>query len=78
MYIKNTPTIEYLSESVFKNFVSFEADKVVLKDSCPKELAIIFYYMEPSDIRVVYEMSILSVNVVISLISMLLSNGKWI
>ena len=57
MYIKNTPTIEYLSESVFKNFVRFEEDKVVLKDSCPKELAIIFYYMEPSDIRVVYEMS---------------------
>ena len=57
MYIKNTPTIEYLSESVFKNFVRFETDKVVLKDSCPKELAIIFYYMEPSDIRVVYEMS---------------------
>ena len=57
MYLKNTPTIEYLSESVFKNFVRFEEDKVVLKDSCPKELAIIFYYMEPSDIRVVYEMS---------------------
>ena len=57
MYLKNTPTIEYLSESVFKNFVRFETDKVVLKDSCPKELAIIFYYMEPSDIRVVYEMS---------------------
>ena len=37
---------EYLSESVFKNFVRFEEDKVVLKDSCPKELAIIFYYME--------------------------------
>ena len=47
--------MEYLSESVFKNFVRFEADKVVLKDSCPKELAIIFYYMEPSDIRIVYE-----------------------
>ena len=45
MKLKNTPTIEYLSESVFKNFVSFEEDKVVLKDSCPKELAIIFYYM---------------------------------
>ena len=57
MQLKNTPTIEYLSESVFKNFVRFEADKVVLKDSCPKELAIIFYYMEPSDIRIVYEMS---------------------
>ena len=57
MKLKNTPTIEYLSESVFKNFVRFEEDKVVLKDSCPKELAIIFYYMEPSDIRVVYEMS---------------------
>ena len=57
MQLKNTPTIEYLSESVFKNFVSFEEDKVVLKDSCPKELAIIFYYMEPSAIRVVYEMS---------------------
>ena len=57
MQLKNTPTIEYLSESVFKNFVRFEEDKVVLKDSCPKELAIIFYYMEPSDIRVVYEMS---------------------
>ena len=57
MKLKNTPTIEYLSESVFKNFVRFETDKVVLKDSCPKELAIIFYYMEPSDIRVVYEMS---------------------
>ena len=57
MQLKNTPTIEYLSESVFKNFVHFEEDKVVLKDSCPKELAIIFYYMEPSDIRVVYEMS---------------------
>lgn len=57
MYLKNTPTIEYLSESVFKNFVRFEEDKVVLKDYCPKELAIIFYYMEPSDIRVVYEMS---------------------
>ena len=49
MKLKNTPTIEYLSESVFKNFVRFETDKVVLKDSCPKELAIIFYYMEPSD-----------------------------
>ena len=57
MKLKNTPTIEYLSESVFKNFVRFETDKVVLKDSCPKELAIIFYYIEPSDIRVVYEMS---------------------
>lgn len=57
MKLKNTPTVEYLSESVFKNFVRFEEDKVVLKDSCPKELAIIFYYMEPSDIRIVYEMS---------------------
>ena len=57
MKLKNTPTIEYLSESVFKNFVHFENNKVVLKDSCPKELAIIFYYMEPSDIRIVYEMS---------------------
>ena len=35
MQLKNTPTIEYLSESVFKNFVRFEEDKVVLKDSCP-------------------------------------------
>ena len=28
MQLKNTPTIEYLSESVFKNFVHFEEDKV--------------------------------------------------
>ena len=57
MNIKTTPTVEYLSETVFKNFVRFEEDKVVLKDSCPKELAIIFYYIEPHEIRVVYEMT---------------------
>ena len=37
--MKNTPTIEYLSESVFKNFVRFEEDKVVLKDFLSKRIS---------------------------------------
>ena len=57
MRIKNTPTIEYLSETIFKNFVTFYEDKVVLKDFCPKEVAIAFFSMLPSHIRVIYEMS---------------------
>ena len=36
MYLIKNPTVEYLSETVFKNFVSFEEDKVVLMDDCPK------------------------------------------
>ena len=56
MIIRKNPTIEYLSETVFKNFVRFEEDKVVLMDDCPKELSIIFYQIEPPNIRVVYEM----------------------
>ena len=57
MKIINAPTIEYLSETVFKNFVTFYDDKVVLKDSCPKEMAIAFFIMLPSCIEVIYEMS---------------------
>ena len=51
MYIIRNPTVEYLSETVFKNFVSFEEDKVVLMDDCPKDLAIMFYHIEPPHIR---------------------------
>ena len=57
MKIIKPPTVEYVSETIFKNFVTFDEDKVVLKDCCPKELAIAFYKMEPSNIRIVYEMS---------------------
>ncbi len=46
-----------MSKTLFKRFVTFDVDKVVLKDSCPKELAIAFYMMETPNIRVVYEMS---------------------
>ena len=56
MYLIKNPTVEYLSETVFKNFVSFEEDKVVLMDDCPKDLAIMFYHIEPPHIRIVYEM----------------------
>lgn len=54
---KNAPTFTYRSEQIFKDIVRFEEDKVVLKDIAPKEVAILFYSLEPEDIRVVYEMS---------------------
>ena len=44
-----------MSKTLFKRFVTFDVDKVVLKDSCSKELAIAFYMMETPNIRVVCE-----------------------
>lgn len=54
---KNTPTFTFRSEEVFNSIVSFEEDKVLLKDVAPKEVAILFYMIEPEDIRIVYEMT---------------------
>lgn len=54
---KNTPTHKYRSEEVFNFIVTFEEDKVLLKDLAPKEVAILFYKIEPQDIKIVYEMS---------------------
>ena len=57
MKLKNTPTFTFRSEEVFNSIVSFEEDKVLLKDVAPKEVAILFYMIEPEDIRIVYEMT---------------------
>ena len=57
MTLKNTPTPIFNSELVFKHFVTFEEDKVLLKDSAPKEVAILFYYIEPENIKIAYEMT---------------------
>ena len=57
MTTKKTPTFTFRSEEVFKTIVSFEEYKVLLKNIAPKELAILFYIMEPEDIRIIYEMT---------------------
>lgn len=54
---KDAPTYTFKSEQIFKDIVRFEENKVVLKDIAPKEVAILFYYLEPEDIKIVYEMS---------------------
>ena len=54
---KNPPTYEYRAEKVFNSFVTFEEDKVLLKDVTPKEVAILFFLIEPENVRIVYEMS---------------------
>lgn len=41
----------------FNDFVTFEEDKVLLSESTPKEVAILFYLIEPEDVRIVYHMS---------------------
>ena len=57
MTLKNTPTFTFRSEEVFNSIVSFEENKVLLKDVAPKEVAILFYMIEPEDIKIVYEMT---------------------
>ena len=57
MTLKNTPTYTFKSEEIFKGIVTFEEDKVLLKDVAPREVAILFYMIEPEDIRIVYEMT---------------------
>ena len=57
MTSKNAPTYYNKSEAIFKTIVTFEDDKVLIKNIAPKEVAILFYNIEPEDIRVVYEMT---------------------
>ena len=53
---KNAPTYKFRTELVFNDFVTFEEDKVLLSDSTPKEVAILFYLIEPDDVRIIYQM----------------------
>ena len=55
--IKETPTVEYLAEMIFKFFVRFEKDAVLLLNCVPKEVAIFFRMILPEKIRVAYDMS---------------------
>ena len=57
MKLNKPPTYEYGTERVFNSLVTFEEDKVLIKDIAPKEVAILFYHIEPEDVRIVYEMS---------------------
>ena len=54
---KKTPTYIFRSEEIFKGIVTFEEDKVLLKDVAPREVAILFYMIEPEDIKIIYEMT---------------------
>ena len=57
MTLKKTPTYIFRSEEIFKGIVTFEEDKVLLKDVAPREVAILFYMIEPEDIKIIYEMT---------------------
>ena len=54
---KKTPTYIFRSEEIFKSIITFEEDKVLLKDVAPREVAILFYMIEPEDIKIIYEMT---------------------
>ena len=53
----NALTFKFRSELVFNDIVTFCEDAVLLKDFAPKEIAILFYYIEPYDVKIIYEMS---------------------
>ena len=53
----NASTFKFKSELVFNDIVTFCENAVLLKDFAPKEIAILFYHIEPSDIKIIYEMS---------------------
>ena len=57
MNSKNTSTFKFRSELVFNDIVTFCENAVLLKDYAPKEIAILFYHIEPPDIKIIYEMS---------------------
>lgn len=54
---KNILTHKFKTELIFNDFVTFEEDKVLLSESTPKEVAILFKLIEPEDVRIVYHMS---------------------
>ena len=53
----NASTFKFKSELVFNDIITFCENAVLLKDFAPKEIAILFYHIEPSDIKIIYEMS---------------------
>ena len=53
----NTPTYNCNTEVIFKTMVSFEENRVIIKDFAPKEVAMLFYQIEPEDVKIIYEMS---------------------
>ena len=57
MSLINASTFKFKSELVFNDIVTFCENAVLLKDFAPKEIAILFYHIEPSDIKIIYEMS---------------------
>ena len=57
MTTKNTPIEDTLTFKIFKDFVTFEDDCVLLSDFTPKELAILFYIIMPDDVKIAYQPS---------------------
>ena len=53
----NTPTYNCNTEVIFKTMVSFEENRVIIKDFAPKEVTMLFYQIEPEDVKIIYEMS---------------------
>ena len=53
----NSPTYKCNTELVFNSMVSFEENRVIIKDFAPKEVAMLFYQIEPEDVKIIYEMS---------------------
>ena len=51
MTLINASTFKFKSELVFNDIVTFCKNAVLLKDFAPKEIAILFYHIEPSDMR---------------------------
>ena len=56
MFKIKTPTIEYMSETIFKSFVTFTENIVMLLNCVPKEIAIFFRIIIHEEIEVSYVM----------------------
>ena len=54
---KNNPTYKYRTEIIFNDFVTFLENKILLAENTPKEVAILFTFIMPDDVQIIYEMS---------------------
>ena len=54
---KNTPIEETLTFNIFKDFVTFEDEAVLLSELTPKEIAIFLYLIMPKNIKIAYKPS---------------------
>ncbi len=53
----NNPTYKFKTELIFKNYVTFMEDKILLSQETPKEVAQFLYIIMPSDVKIVYNLN---------------------